>query len=1218
MIKKAGSLLLAAAMTVSMLGISGSAVLADDTNVVTETTIGAEDPAGVTEGTIEADDGASVILESGGAEEAIPEASPAEPEETEGALYADDGVHYTNPSDKEMVPGDSFHIDRRSGHGWVEDGDDFDFEITDVKPVSENWDSVIEIEKGSDDESWCWDIYTKDVGTATLNIIGKRADNGNKVSYNIVVDVKEDIYGFVFVSSEDGREYYMPGEEYTLVALPYHQSSVPERDGDLSKITVEWEIREGGEYISSLEPIVGEDGIRLAKITFGALPPEQEPADIWVAPVMKDEKGNTLAESRGWVVSLAHRFSEIFPTFINSDMVPGSSEKVTVELRDYDDAANGYETRKNVQFRWYYDPESVVVLDSTGSRVGGHVGEYVESDHATADPVTGTCDFTIKRLQGQGDEIMLLAVDKDDKSIEFSRRAYELWDKNTHISAEPHEMDVFTDSDIVPEIMFNTAELGDDWQSWLEIAFQVGEWQGDHYGAMLTEGKDYTVTTGEGRIDVALTDSYMNSLEDDQDVRIWAGIYSKGTEHTDENLLNDADGYLCIRKAYENYDYIEDFAMLPGWGGHIDGKMRVRVRNSQYPESEEFECIVKDVKIKSDNPWDPEKGPVVKNFERKGETPDEYEWEFDVDNYGEATFTVTYLDYDGKTEKSYEFTVYVSTDVYEANLFSVGGAWIALPGEKLELYADAIHKYLDENGDYQEDKNGIGYRWILEYGGEYAELTPSTTDPSYATLSFYDLPQGWNELHENVKVGVQILNAQGMDEYYRSEEFWVKTEYIVQTPFELDRNLEIGGSIIDQKFEVRRYEYGKSGYEVIDKIYDVKYQVNYDENAILITEKKDGKDVKVPNGATASGNVLTITRLNDRYQYFNISAYWIGEDGEDQTGIDYWFPGRSFEFRYDDHGCDIFDDYEATVTLNTDGIGKFLDLPGNGIDYEIGYWDADDQWVDLTGNKSLYSIAGTSVTAYGDVMKELDIWHLDVHAVLIVNNEPYGRDDWCTFHLQESCGNHVWVEELTPATLKADGLLVQICTNDNCGERRETVIPKVGTVKLSKTSYTYNGKAQVPTVTVKDANGKAIAKSNYSVKYSNSKSTNAGKYTVTVTFKNQYSGSKKLNYTINQAANTLKIANATRKAKLADVKKKAVTVDGAKVSNKGQGTITYAKVKVDKNAANFTVNKKTGKITIKKGTAKGTYKVTVSAKAKGNTNYKASALKKAVVTIKIS
>ena len=74
-----------------------------------------------------------------------------------------------------------------------------------------------------------------------------------------------------------------------------------------------------------------------------------------------------------------------------------------------------------------------------------------------------------------------------------------------------------------------------------------------------------------------------------------------------------------------------------------------------------------------------------------------------------------------------------------------------------------------------------------------------------------------------------------------------------------------------------------------------------------------------------------------------------------------------------------------------------------------------------------------------------------------------------------------------------------------CGAKKTaTTIYYPKTIKLSKTAYTYTGKAIKPKVTVKDSKGKTISSSNYTVSYKSN--TKVGKATVTVTFKGNYTG----------------------------------------------------------------------------------------------------------------
>lgn len=162
---------------------------------------------------------------------------------------------------------------------------------------------------------------------------------------------------------------------------------------------------------------------------------------------------------------------------------------------------------------------------------------------------------------------------------------------------------------------------------------------------------------------------------------------------------------------------------------------------------------------------------------------------------------------------------------------------------------------------------------------------------------------------------------------------------------------------------------------------------------------------------------------------------------------------------------------------------------------------------------------------------------------------------------------------------------------------------------LSKTSFTYNGSVQKPTI--KTVGGKKLVSgTDYTAVWSNSKSKTAGKYTVKVTGKGNYTGtSAAAAYTINKAANTMTVAAKTANVSAAKLKSGNVTVKRSKVLSvsKAQGTVTYSKVSGN---SKITINKTTGNVTVKKGLAKGTYKVKVSITAAGNTNYKNKTVKK--------
>ncbi len=104
-----------------------------------------------------------------------------------------------------------------------------------------------------------------------------------------------------------------------------------------------------------------------------------------------------------------------------------------------------------------------------------------------------------------------------------------------------------------------------------------------------------------------------------------------------------------------------------------------------------------------------------------------------------------------------------------------------------------------------------------------------------------------------------------------------------------------------------------------------------------------------------------------------------------------------------------------------------------------------------------------------------------------------------------------------PATSSKNGTRIAITFKSNdeavTSTVKETVIYKVGQVILSKSTYVYDTKTHKPNVTVKDYKGKAVSKDNYTVKYSSS-GKKIGEYTVTISFKGNYSGTKTLKYKV--------------------------------------------------------------------------------------------------------
>ena len=121
-------------------------------------------------------------------------------------------------------------------------------------------------------------------------------------------------------------------------------------------------------------------------------------------------------------------------------------------------------------------------------------------------------------------------------------------------------------------------------------------------------------------------------------------------------------------------------------------------------------------------------------------------------------------------------------------------------------------------------------------------------------------------------------------------------------------------------------------------------------------------------------------------------------------------------------------------------------------------------------------------------------------------------------------GKHTYATTITKAKPGKDGSIVSKCTV--CGKvESKTAISAPQKIVLSKTAYTYSGKAKNPTITVKDAAGKTISSSNYTVSYATTRKS-IGTHKVTVTFKgSKYEGSLSAKFVINPKAPSIKSAS---------------------------------------------------------------------------------------------
>ena len=237
-----------------------------------------------------------------------------------------------------------------------------------------------------------------------------------------------------------------------------------------------------------------------------------------------------------------------------------------------------------------------------------------------------------------------------------------------------------------------------------------------------------------------------------------------------------------------------------------------------------------------------------------------------------------------------------------------------------------------------------------------------------------------------------------------------------------------------------------------------------------------------------------------------------------------------------------------------------------GVDYHM---ESDNIPQKLEENGWSFTPDGNTVTVYKDIEYQLSTGALVTSETVkpgknkvkcsVMNADGY-------LDLTILCNNHTYKEVTTKATPTKNGSIAYECV---CGTTKpSTTIYKASDIKLSPSSYVYNGKKKAaPKVIVKDSKGKTIRSKYYSISKPKKTLKDIGTYTYTVTFKGtKYTGTKKLTLTIAPPKTTIKTPAPA---------KKAVTVKWTK----GKKSVTSGYEILLATNKSFTKNKKT--VTVK-------------------------------------
>lgn len=304
------------------------------------------------------------------------------------------------------------------------------------------------------------------------------------------------------------------------------------------------------------------------------------------------------------------------------------------------------------------------------------------------------------------------------------------------------------------------------------------------------------------------------------------------------------------------------------------------------------------------------------------------------------------------------------------------------------------------------------------------------------------------------------------------------------------------------------------------------YTIGKDNTTLFAFALKTIKPVKIKyidkievNNAKLSFNVgdkpVFSGKVPSDAPYYIDNEGWLTEKGG-ITSSEYW-NGRYGDF--EGSWGKLITSFEANTKYS---YNVYVKLTDDG--YNSGYRFNENTNIVVNGVTYKFNNETTSLGLNGET-----IWYYNLLDMTPNNDNP--------------CINgHTKVRTVTKATINKNGKIVTTCSV--CKKTLSTkIIPKIASVKLSNSTFTYNGKTIKPLVIVKDSKGKKINNSNYTVAYSKGLK-NVGNYKVTIKFKGNYSGTVNKTFTIIPKSTTLTNLSSSKKKVKVKWKKQVSQTNG--------------------------------------------------------------------------
>lgn len=456
----------------------------------------------------------------------------------------------------------------------------------------------------------------------------------------------------------------------------------------------------------------------------------------------------------------------------------------------------------------------------------------------------------------------------------------------------------------------------------------------------------------------------------------------------------------------------------------------------------------------------------------------------------------------------------------------------------------------------------------MERGEDVATVKPDKDDRK-ARVNFRELYDDEDDLFAGcrVKAAVYDSKSENPNEEKGAEDRWfeVRSDYRIVYPTTLNRDLGIGETEDNVKFEVRQYKYRPDDDEGYNdekyKTYEVKKtEWFYDDNALRIT---DSKGNNVDRDQQVAGNIYSFTRKGEWDTNVGVKAFFLNDENDyEEEYSNYRFNRLDYDIWFEDDDVSVYDDSSWSFELskrddlNYDKLNIEYKANGRKGDDDNDYEVPDDCW----------SVKGYTVTVYGDKIAEAGLDEIWINAEVFNGDRSLGKNADCRVELKGACPHHFWLsgpEEFFNDRPK--GIQKKMCWI--CGEKRIVELDKTSIAGASVTGIgnkVYNGKAITQSLKV-TVSGKTLkAGTDYTVAYKDNK--NVGTATVTITGKLAYTGILKKTFTITPAATKLSKVTAASKGFTAKWNKQATQTTGYELqyalNNKftsGAKTVTIGK-----------------------------------------------------------